>query len=277
MKLKLGFFLTSGLCLLGFISPVKAEDTLAKIQRTGVVKLAIREDAPPFGYLNANGNLQGYCLDFFAILESRLIKELDRNSLSLKLFKSTTTNRFSLVANNIIDLECGPNTISSDPPGNTSFSSGFFLTGTQFLVKKDSDFDLDSDLDGARLGVIGNTSTAEVIAQRYPQAKLRKYLGVNGRNRGIQALAQGKIDAMVSDGILLRAEAQKQELSSAEYPLIPDPPLTCDRYGMIIHSEDPQWQDFINSAIDSPEAKALSKAWFGRLSSYIQSAQDFCQ
>ena len=277
MKRKLGFLLANSLFLLGFVAPVKAEDTLAKIQRTGVINLAIREDARPFGYLDANNRLQGYCLDFFALLESRLLKELKRDSLSVKLFKSTTNNRFSLVANNIIDLECGPNTIGSDPPENTTFSSSFFLTGTQFLVNKNNNLDLDRDLDGATLGVISNTTTAEFIARRYPQARLRKYRGVTARNRGIQAVAQGKIDAMISDGILLRAEAQQQELSSADYPLVPDLPLTCDRYGMIITSEDPQWQDFINSAIDGPEVKALSKAWFGSLFNFLQQAQDVCQ
>jgi polar amino acid transport system substrate-binding protein len=82
---------------------------------------------------------------------------------------------------------------------------------------------------------------------------------------------------MISDGILLRAEAQQQGLSAAEYPLVPELPLTCDRYGMIIHSKDPQWQEFVNSVIDSPEAEALSNQWFGSLFSYAQLAQDVCQ
>ena len=54
MNRNLVFLFTSSLYLLSLISPVKAEDTLAKIQRTGVLSVAIREDAPPFGYLDAN-------------------------------------------------------------------------------------------------------------------------------------------------------------------------------------------------------------------------------
>jgi polar amino acid transport system substrate-binding protein len=268
MNRNLVFLFTSSLCLLSVMSPVKAEDTLAKIQRTGVLNVAIREDAPPFGYLDARENLQGYCLDFFALLKSQLITDLERNTLSVKLLKSTASNRFGLVADNLIDLECGPNTIRPTPPENTNFSNSFFLTGTQFLVKQDNSLDLGGDLNGEILGVIANTTTAKVIAQRYPQATLKQYQGVTARIRGIQAVAQGKIDAMISDGILLRAEAQQQNLSSAEYPLVPDVPLTCDRYGMIISSNDPQWQEFINSVIASPEAKALSNQWFGRLFSY---------
>ncbi len=278
MKHQLASFLTGGLFLLTWASPAKAEATLNKIQRTGVLNVAIREDAPPFGYLDTNENLQGYCLDFFALLETQLIKELKRNTLSLKLYKSTAGNRFDLVARNIVNLECGPNTIRSDIPDNTNFSTSFFITGTQFLVKQNNPLDLEQDLGKEiELGVINNTTTEKFIAQRYPAATLLKYSGTTARIRGIQAVEQGRIDAMVSDGILLRGEAQQLGLSSVEYSLIPDVPLTCDRYGMIIQSNDPRWQDFINSVINSPEAAALSNAWFGQLLNYTQSAPDFCR
>ena len=268
--------LSSGFLLFSLASFAEAESTLDKIRHTGVLSVAIREDAPPFGYLNDNDNLQGYCLDFFALLKTQLARKLKRNTLIVKLLKSTPSNRFSLVSAGIVDLECGPNTIRSDIPQNTDFSTVFFVTGTQFLVRKNNALDLDNDLAKARLGVIHNTTTEQFIAQRYPAATLRKFRGVTARFRGIQAVEQGKIDAMISDGILLRAEAQQQGLSSIEYPLIPDVPLTCDRYGMIIPGDDPEWQDFVNSVIGSPEAANLSNAWFGQLFSYSQLTQDIC-
>ena len=269
--------LTGSLVFCGLTLPVKAEDVLARIQRTGVVRVAVREDAAPFGYLNANNKLQGYCLDFFALLENKSIDSLERNTLSVKLFKSTTNNRFSLVGNNIVDIECGPNTIREDIPRNTSFSTSFFITGTQFLIneKNRDSFKLDDDLDKIRLGAIRNTTTEEFVSETYPDAIIQRFSGVTARSRGVQAVAQGKIDAMVSDGILLRAEAQRQELSAAKYPLIPEIPLTCDRYGMIIQN-DSQWQDFVNSVIKSSEAVALARAWFGNLYSYGLANSDTC-
>ncbi len=276
MSRQLTSFLTSSLLFIGLASAAEAESTLDKIQQTGVLSLAIREDAPPFGYLNAKNDLQGYCLDFFALLETQLIQKLERNTVIIKLLKSTPSNRFSLVGADIVDLECGPNTIRSDIPKNTAFSTGFFVTGIQFLVRRNNSIDVDNDLENTTLGVISNTTTEKFITQRYPSATLRKYRGVSARNRGIQAVEQGKIDAMISDGILLRAEAQQEGLSLTEYPLIPDVPLTCDRYGMIISGDDPEWQDFVDSVISSPEAAALSNAWFGQLFSYNQLTQDFC-
>ena len=278
MNKKVVFCLTSSLFCLGWTLPVKAENILAKIQRTGVVRVAIREDAAPFGYLDANNNLQGYCLDFFTLLEKQLIKNIQRNTLSIKLLKSTANNRFSLVSNDAADLECGPNTIHTDAPSRTSFSTAFFTTGTQFLVsKKNSDrLDLDGDLNETKLGVIKGTTTEEFITETYPAAVVQKFGGVTARTRGIQAVSQNKIDAMISDGILLRAEAQKQGLSTSNYPLIPKVPLSCDRYGMIIEDKDPEWKEFINSVVNSSEAKDLSKAWFGNLYTHDLTTLDAC-
>ena len=275
---RIATLLISSLSLFCLVSPAKASDTLNKIQRTGVLNVAIREDAAPFGYLDANGNPRGYCLDFFALVEARLIDKLDRNTLSIKLYKSTPTNRFSLVAKDMVDLECGPNTIRTDIPQGTDFSTSFFVTGTQFLTKKDNSLGLRDSKDLV-LGAIDNTTTVKLVAQRYPLATIRKYRGITARTRGVEAVVQGQIDAMVSDGILLLAEAQRQELSDAEYILEPEIPLTCDRYGMIIQSNDPQWQDFINSVIDSPQGAALFDSWFGRSLNYIntRSIPDFCE
>ena len=250
--------------------PANAESVLKQIERRGVLKVAIRENAAPFGYLEADGNLQGYCLDFFILLEKQLISKLKRNSLSVKLFKSTTKNRFSLVANDTVDLECGPNTIHNDTDDRVSFSRAFFRTGTQFLVNKNNRnrLDLESNLEDIRLGVIKNTTTEEFIVETYPSASVQRFSGNRARNRGVQAVQQGKIDGMVSDGILLRAEAQTQGLSQVDYPLIPETPLTCDRYGMIIKAKDPQWTEFVNSVINSSAAVRLSQAWFGQLLDY---------
>lgn len=273
---QLASFFASSLFFLSLASTASAESTLDKIERTGVLSIALRGNAPPFGSLNANNNPRGYCLDFFAILKQQLISKLERNTLSVKLLKSTPNNRFSLVADGIINLECGPNTIRDDIPPNTDFSKVFFVTGTQFLVRKNNSLDLDSDLENTRLGVINNTTTEEFITQRYPAATLLKYRGVTSRIRGIEAVGQGYIDAMISDGILLQAEAQQLGLSGSEYSLIPDVPLTCDRYGMIISGDDPEWQDFVNSVIDSPEAAALSNAWFGQVFNFTRFTPSFC-
>jgi polar amino acid transport system substrate-binding protein len=260
------------------IAADREESVLEKIERTGVVKLGIREDAPPFGYVDATGNSQGYCLDFFALLRDKLTQHLQRNVVAIQLIKSRINNRFKLIEQNSIDLECGPNTIN---PNNSviAFSTSFFTTGMQFLVDRNNlkSIDLDGTLGGISIGVVGNSSTEETIRTRYPEAIIERFEGTNPRRSGVRALKQGRIEMMVSDGILLRAEAQRQNLPKQTYLLIPETPLSCDRYGMILPKGDKEWQSFVDSAISSPEAKILLHKWFAGVLPDLKLTVDRCQ
>ena len=265
---KLCSIIIAGLCL--YSKPTLAQNTLETIQETGVLSLGIREDAAPFGYVDDNEQLQGYCLAFFTLLEEKLKEYLPRNTLATRLVKSTVGNRFELVNNGTINIECGPNTIRELDLPKVGFSRPFFIANTQFLTAEDSDFDLNNSLTEATIGVIANTSTEQLVRERYPNAKFVLYSGITARSRGVQAVAQGRIDAMVSDGVLLRAEAARQNLSVERFILTPsiteifDDELLGrrDRYGMIIPAEDTQWQDFVNGVIESPESQQLLKLWF---------------
>ena len=259
---------TAILCFMQLQSlPVKSQTVLKSIQETGVLRVAVREDAAPFGYLNSANQLQGYCLDFIALLKAKLKAQLPRNTFIVRLSKSTVSNRFQLVQQGLVDLECGPNTIRDLSLSKVDFSRPFFVAETQFLVAEERADDLDSNSDtlGLKIGVIRNTSTEQLIRENYPSAKLLLFSGVTARSRGVQAVAQGKIAAMVSDGILLQAEAAKQQLSVDEYVLVSEKSLSSDLYGMIIRGEDPQWREFINSVISSEESQQLFEQWFNSI------------
>ena len=200
---KLAFCLISSLVWFGLSVPTNAETTLEKIERTGILEVAIREDAAPFGYLDDRGNLQGYCLDFFALLENKLIEKLDRNFLIIKLLKSNPTNRFSLVAGKTVNLECGPNTIQANIPEKTQFSTGFLTTGIQFLIKAtntevinldlaghevrrrlaegESDRNLeDINLEDIKVGAINNTTAIEFIKKTLSLSQINQISRNNG-------------------------------------------------------------------------------------------------
>lgn len=261
---------TIAFCLLQSL-PVRAQTVLKSIQETGVLKIAVREDAAPFGYLKGD-RLQGYCLDFVALLERKLEQKLRRDTLAIRLLKSTASNRFTLVEQGLIDLECGPNTIRKVSSSKVTFSQAFFTTTTQLLINKEKakEINLDRDLADITIGVIQNTSTEELIKKQYPSANLVLFSGTTARNRGVQAVEQGKIDAMVGDGILLRAEAAQNSLSVNDFILIPETPTSeanlvfakSDRYGMILRGEDESWRNFVNSVIVSEESQQLFKQWF---------------
>jgi len=260
-------------------APVKAETTLEEIQRTGVLKVGIRTDAIPFGYRKPNGELTGYCLDFFAALKERVTAVTDRRALLIRISESTASDRFDLVEDRAIHIECGPNTIRDELPNEgVVFSQPFFQTGTQFLILESNRdrVNLNSSLEAARIAVLRGTTTETFIRDRYPQATLVPLQGSTARQRGAQGVLQGRFDTFVSDGILLLGEAEALNLSTDNYALIPEVPLSCDRYGMIL-PEDEEWENLINSILSSEQGREIWTDWFEVVLPKIKKTMQTCE
>ncbi|MEB3310102.1 MAG: amino acid ABC transporter substrate-binding protein [Snowella sp.] len=264
------------------LAPVQAQTTsvIEEIRRTGLLRVAVREDAVPFGYRDLNDNWTGICIDFIEILKNQVIQELNQPIILVKLFKSTLFNRFELVSDQVVYLECGPNTIRQDPPQEIAFSNPIFLTGTQFLIRADDRgrFRSNRSFKGLVIGGLRNTTNLRFVAEKYPQATIQEFQGTTGRLRGVQALQQGKIDAFASDGILLIGEALLQNLSlGREYLIYPKYPLDCEEYGLIIPQDDPQWQRLVNTAIANPATKEVYKKWIGPVFPAVEQTQNYCR
>jgi polar amino acid transport system substrate-binding protein len=258
---------------------VKAETVLEEIQRTGILKVGIRNDAIPFGYRKPNGQLTGYCVDFIAALKQRVSEVTNQEGLLVRLFQSTASDRFRLVEDETIHIECGPNTIRENI-GNSAvrFSKPFFVTGTQFLILESNRnrVDLDSSLKGIRIAVLRGTTTEKLVQNRYPQASIIKLQGSTGRLRGAQGVLQGRFDTFISDGILLLGEAELSDVRTTNYALIPEVPLSCDRYGMIL-PDDSQWKSIVNSTIYSEQGRKIWKSWFEVIQSKVEKTMETCQ
>ncbi len=86
------------------------EDTsvLADIQKTGLLKIAIREDAVPFGFRDQGTNQwTGLCIDFAEALKEQISQVLGGQVLLVKLYRSSLFNRFSLIRDRVAALEWG--------------------------------------------------------------------------------------------------------------------------------------------------------------------------
>lgn len=259
-------FLLGVLALLGAIpDPVRSQSVLEDIQKTGLLRVGIREDAVPFGYRDASGELSGLCLDFFEVLLGEVKAALNREAILVKLFQSTLYDRYELVSNRTVHLECGPNTIRPQENYQIVFSRPFFITGTQFLIAAEGEnqFQLDGNLEEMEIGVLRNSANQLLLERRYPKAKFREFQGPTGRLRGVQALRQGRIDAFASDGILLIGESVLQGLAfGRQYQIVPAIPLDCVLYGMALPEGDGQWLALVNAAIVRAREKQIFKGWF---------------
>ncbi|MDE5102656.1 MAG: transporter substrate-binding domain-containing protein, partial [Trichodesmium sp. St19_bin2] len=138
MNKKLKIIIVSSLAFLAAIFPQKISH--AEIEQTIIrrelIKVGVRGDSPWFGFRN-DGEWTGYCIDIaYALAESLSGNTI--NPIMVKLITSTTQSRWDMVTSGMVDLECGPNTISAEREAKHGvyFSEPFFITATQILAKK---------------------------------------------------------------------------------------------------------------------------------------------
>ncbi|MGD1922054.1 MAG: hypothetical protein ACFCAD_26060 [Pleurocapsa sp.] len=175
-----------------------------------------------------------------------------------------------------VHLECGPNSIVSDKKGIV-FSDPFFSSGTRFLVKNNASFDSTSPLEGIKIGVLEASTTESFVEQNYPDAEIVTFDSDDGRSQGIQAVTDGEIEAMVSDRVLLMGEIDRQGLGRENYQTIPEQPLTCDYYGLILPQGDLQWRNTVSTFIRDRTSKQIFDRWLGKYYDRAVADLDYCQ
>ncbi|WP_342597612.1 transporter substrate-binding domain-containing protein [Cyanobacterium aponinum UTEX 3222] len=251
----------------GYLTPsmARSETVLEEINRTGVLKVGVRNDAIPFGYRD-NGRLEGLCLSLIQLIREEIIRTEQRNIISIDLLVSGLYNRFDIVQDKVVDLECGPNSIRSIPEySRVTFSEPFFISGLQLITRRDRTSSvLNSDGKDLTIGVLAYTNTENLIKEKYPLAQLEFFQGAKGNLRGIQSVNQERIDAFANDGILLLGEAILNRIpieDNSPLSIVPEIPLTCERYGLIL-PKDENWENLVNSVLQSEDFRRIRRDWF---------------
>lgn len=282
MNKKLKIIIASSLAFLATIFPPKISQaqTEETIIRRELLMIGVRGDSPWFGFRN-DGEWTGYCIDIaYALAERLSANQLD--PIRVRLVTSTTQSRWDLVKSGMVDLECGPNTISTEREEKygISFSQPFFITATQILVRKETQ---EEDLNGGNgiVGVVKNTTNESDIKNSYPEELIdNKYLS---REQGVKALLDGEINGFASDGTLLLGSLFILNSNLGEdYNLLTpqqDGRPFCAGYGFILPGgeENSSWQRYVNDFLaNDKKAQRVRRKWLGDLSENSQRIYDAC-
>jgi len=263
------------------------QSVLANLADDPTLRVAFRRDAPPFGFLDGTssdrpgsteGRWTGYCADLVNGLAEFLSEELDiAQGIVPSELPSTLSDRYTLVRDGTVYLECGPNTIRSDLEG-IQFSQPIFVAGTRMLVPNAGAETVNPNrpLPNVRLGVLSETTTEAFVRQAYPEATIVPFAGVEGRQEAVQAVADGAIAAFAGDDILLLGEALQLGLNLADYQFVPELPLTCEFYGLALPAEDPIWRRTVNAFLESDRHSQIFTEWFGSVSAAELNNAAFC-
>lgn len=246
-------------------APSTRQTTLEKIRQTGTITLGHRENSIPFSYFDNQQQVVGYANDISLAIAREVEQALGLDGLKVKLVPVTSQTRIPLLINNTIDLECGTTTNNLVRGRQVSFSTNYFISGTRFLVRKDSGIVDLPDLAGRNVVVSAGT-TSEIVLRRLNAEHRLGMRIVAARDHGdaFVALEFGKVVAFMSDDAILFGEISKAK-NPGEWHVV-GTPLTREVYACAMRKGDAAFKQVTDRAIEgmmrAGKMHTLYARWF---------------
>ncbi len=184
----------------GAASQVSAggEDGLQAIKDRGVLRVAVFADKPPFGYVNANGENQGYDI----VLAKRMAKDLLGDENKVEFVLTDAQNRVDVLKSNKVDVTLANFTQTPEREQQVDFALPYMKTAVGVVSPKVSEIKDVAQLDGKKL-IVNTGTTAEIyFAKNYPAIEQLK---LDHNTEAFNALKDGRGAALSHDNTLLYA------------------------------------------------------------------------
>ncbi|MEM5389082.1 transporter substrate-binding domain-containing protein [Paraburkholderia phymatum] len=239
--------------LLALAAPVAHADALDNITKTGVLKVAVPEDYPPFGSVGPDLKPQGYDIDTAALLAKSM-------NVKLELVPVNSANRIPYLQTNKVDL-----VISS--PGKTperekviDFSTAYAPYYQGVFGPADIKVSGPADLTGKTVGATRGALEEIALTQMAPNATIKRF---EDNNATISAFLSGQVPLIAAGNIVASAILAKNP------PRRPEPKFVIKNSPCFVglNKNEPRLQQKVDAAIAQAKhdgtLDAMSKKWFG--------------
>lgn len=194
--------------------------------------MATNAEFPPYEY-HQGDKIVGIDVEICQAIADELGRELVIEDMA---FDSVITSVYTGKA----DLGAAGLTVTEDRLKNINFSTPYATAAQVIIVADDSEIASPDDLIGKTIGVQLGT-TGDIYAEDIEDATLERY---NKGFEAVQALLQGKIDAVIIDN-----EPAKVYVSQNEGLKIVDEAFTYEEYAIAIAKNNTELLNEVNSAI----------------------------
>ena len=180
-----------------------ATGSLEEIKQRGVVKIGVFSDKPPFGYVDANGENQG----FDVYIGKRIAKDLlgDENKVEFVLVEAAS--RVEFLQSNKVDIILANFTVTPERKEAVDFANPYMKVALG-VVSKDGAITSIDQLKGQTVVVNKGTTADAYLTKNYPDINLLKF---DQNTETFEALKDGRGVALAHDNTLLFAWARENE------------------------------------------------------------------
>ena len=177
--------------------------TLDRIKQDKAIRIAYREDAPPFSYKDKIGEPTGFMVDLCREVAKKLADQLQLASLNVVYVPVTAADRFEAIQQQKADLLCEPTSATLSRREIVDFSIPTFVDGASLMIRADGPHDLKA-MAGKKIGVLGGTTTEESLRNSLKAAGITSdIIPAKTHAEGVAMLDDGKISAYFADRSIL--------------------------------------------------------------------------
>lgn len=204
------------LCLLGFYFFVQKPETYEQtdlydeILKRDYINVGINTEAKPFGFVDKNGEIQGYDADLARYLAQYILHD----PAKVRFTPVTPSNRMLKVSTDEVDIVIATMTITPQREEIIDFSVPYDTAGQALLVKSSSKITTLGELTDQNIGVVWGTTAEKSLLNLLPNAHV---VGFKSYKDAYRALKNGQINAITSDDTILSGFA----LEDKEVKLLP--------------------------------------------------------
>ena len=244
---------------------IAAAGVLDRVVQEKAIRIAYREDAPPFSFKNKNGEPAGFMVDLCRAVAKKVAEERNLPSLSVVYVPVTAADRFDAITQEKADLLCEPTSVTLSRRQLVDFSIPTFLDGASLMVRADGPKKL-NELTGRKVGVVAGTTTEESLRNSLKDAGIAaEVVAAKTHGDGLSMLDDGKITAYFADRSILLFLIKDSK--APEKLRLADDYLSVEPYALALPRGDNDFRLAVDRALShiyrSVEIAAIFERTFG--------------
>jgi ABC-type amino acid transport substrate-binding protein len=236
----LAFYLAAG-------AGAAAAGALDRIRHDQAIRIAYREDAPPFSYKDKSGTPAGFVVDLCRAVAKHLGGQLNLPALKIAYVPVTAVDRFTAIEQGKADLLCEPTTETLARRQQVDFSIPTFVDGAGLMIRTDGPRSL-SGLAGRKIGVLAGTTTEEELRNTLKDAGMTAdVIPAKTHAEGLAMLDAGTISAYFADRSILVSLIHQSK--SPDKLMLADNYLTVEPYALALPRGDEDFRLAVDRAL----------------------------
>ncbi|PMR76531.1 transporter substrate-binding domain-containing protein [Billgrantia endophytica] len=238
--------------LLGFAAQAQS-DTLADIRERDVLSVGIKNDYPPYGYLDENNEIVGFEIELVRYIANELLGSPDK----VELIPVVASNRIELLNSGRIDLIMATLGVTEERAQVIDFTEHYVsAAGASVLARQEARFDQWEQLEGQNVCGIQGAYYNRTLTDHYGI----RLVNFTALPEAYRALQDNRCVAMVFDDMTLRQKLGEPGWEG--YKIAVEPYEYLPMAGGV-RKGDEAFLDAVNAAIVKAEGEDRLIDWEG--------------